>query len=539
MSRFNTLFENTWQIRWPLSMLIVCWMLWLPFTSVMANSFIKADCSDFINERPTRVSCGFFSLPLNHDTNSTDGLKSDGSTSSSTTIDKASAPTYPTVMIPVMIARSTRGLNELSEAAVLIPGGGGPGAGMGFGYSYEQGEFLQSYESLRQAGIDVVIVDQRGAGFSTPRLTCSESLDAFKSMLGTKHTFKQELQTYQTSISNCRKRLHQSHIDVEHFDTRQSALDFLAIMHELDYSRWFTIATSYATTIAQAIQALQPNAFDRIVLDSPVPLHYQHPLTFERTKSAIMESIERCNSISSCAKRYPNLGQKLDSIMMSASIEPYLIKIRVYDDEGYGSIKTVVADDTTLLSILGTAVYYNEHISELPSVITQLQKGLTQSLNGFTETYWYQATDDTYADGLNMTVHCKERQALENQYVAAHPAFSRSLSKASRLLLQSQQSLCRTWGVAAEPAAIPELRSDTSTLILAGALDPVISTEDIDYTASYFSNASVETIAGAGHSVWYQHECARRRVIDFLTNDPETINRTSAADCDAAVPGFK
>jgi pimeloyl-ACP methyl ester carboxylesterase len=505
------------------------------------KNFVKADCIDFINERPSRVYCGFFTMPLNHDTqiNSKPAGGDSVSSASGTSSITGGAVSANTVLIPVMVARSTRGVREARNAAVLIPGGGGPGAGMGFGYSYQPGEFLASYDSLRQAGIDVVIVDQRGAGFSRPRLTCSETLVAFKAMIGKVRTINEELAGYQTAISDCRNRLQQQHIDVAHFDTRQSAMDFLAIMRELDYPTWFTIATSYATTIAQAMVALQPSAFDRIVLDSPVPLHYQHPLTWERTKTAITNSIDRCVADDSCVKRYPNLAQKLEDILAIAAARPYLIKIRVYDDEGNIRIKTVVADDTTVLSILSTAVYYNEHISELPQVITGVHKGLPLSLNGFAETFWYQVTDDTYADGLNLTVHCKERQPLEESYMSANPGYHDQLSHASKLLLRSQLELCRIWRVAADADVIPRLQTDTSTLILAGGLDPVIGSEDIEHTAEYFTNVSVETMPGAGHSIWYQHECARDRVIDFLTSAADSATTSSAVNCDARVPGFK
>ena len=170
-------------------------------------------------------------------------------------------------------------------------------------------------------------------------------------MIGKKRTIEQELNGYQMAITQCRKRLRREHIDIQHFDTKQSAFDFLAIMQELDYSKWFTIATSYATTIAQAMQSLQPDAFNRIVLDSPVPLHYQHPITWERTQSAIAGSINRCAADRNCAHRYPDLSKKLDDILTSAASEPFRIKIRVYDESGTATAKTVVADNTTVLSL--------------------------------------------------------------------------------------------------------------------------------------------------------------------------------------------
>jgi len=524
-----------------LSILLACWTLFsIPVAEVLAASstgvsrFKAADCIDFINERPPQVTCGFFRLPLQHEhggdpaaenpqKNDAEGHRSDTSFAEQITI-------------PVLIARSEQSQSEDSQTALLVPGAGGPGASIGFGYEYRAGDFLAPYQTLRQAGIDIIIVDQRGAGLSSPRLTCAENIVALESLLGQRRSIKQELQAFQSSMVSCRNRIRQN-IQVEHFDTRQSALDFLMIMRELKYNEWFTIATSYATTIAQAMQALQPDSFDRLVLDSPVPLHFQQPMTLERTRRALVESINRCNHNAGCARRYPDLLAKLDSILLTAASKPYLIKIRIFDVSGNATIRTIVADDNTLLTILNSAIYYDEHISELPKVISGLHSGLTQSLNGFAETFWYQATDDTFADGLNMTVHCKERQHLEDHHVASIPGFENQLSIASRLILQAQKDLCIAWGVNAQPALLPNLTSDASTLILAGGLDPVISAEDIAHTASYFRNSIVETVAGATHSVWYQNECARDRVVEFLTgqNDAES----SAIDCDAAVSSFK
>lgn len=498
--------------------LVWCWLTGSSQAFAQA-SFSKADCQDFIGERPKQVTCGFFSLPLNHDAADTQA-------------------TTGSILIPALIARAT-GSTPQRNAAVLIPGGGGPGSGMGFGYSYEPGYFLKSYDTLRQAGLDVVIVDQRGAGLSKPRLSCAESIVAFESLLTRKRTLREELDQFAKAVADCRERLRRQHIAVEHFDTRQSALDFLQIMKALDYQGWHTIATSYATTIAQAMQALQADAFERVVLDSPVPLHYQHPVTLERTRDAIVGALARCSGSTACAARYPKLTEKLDAVLEAAARDPYPIKLRVYDSEGKLSVKTAVADDTTLLSIFSTAIYYNEHISELPLVINQLHDGLVQSLNSFTETYWYQATDDTYADGLHLTVHCKERQLLEEQYMASRPDYTQSLSQPSQLLIEAQRQLCQVWGVAKQPGLIPTFESDQHTLILAGGLDPVISIEDIQHAADYYRNALVETVAGAGHSVWYQHACARARVLGFLTSPAQMISASSAANCDANVPGFK
>jgi len=122
-----------------------------------ANKVRSAECIDFINESPAHVTCGFVDLPADHDVASS-----------------------RRVSIPILIARQTRIIGS-SKKAILIPGGGGPGASMGFGYSgYSRGEYLEYFDSLRRAGFDIVIVDQRGAGFSKPVLRCTETTRDFK-----------------------------------------------------------------------------------------------------------------------------------------------------------------------------------------------------------------------------------------------------------------------------------------------------------------------------------------------------------------------
>ena len=172
------------------------------------------------------------------------------------------------VTLPILIAGQTQSLSDAaSDKAILIPGGGGPGASIGFGELYLEGEYLGFYDSLRAAGFDIVILDQRGAGFAKPALRCAETSIAFKEAIASNLSFKDALNIYHESLSACRERLTDQNIPLADFDTYQSAQDFLAVIGLLPYNWWGALATSYATVIAQAMEVIKPQVFDRIVLD--------------------------------------------------------------------------------------------------------------------------------------------------------------------------------------------------------------------------------------------------------------------------------
>ncbi|OED38389.1 hypothetical protein AB833_19585 [Chromatiales bacterium (ex Bugula neritina AB1)] len=482
-------------------------------SSAVAATITEASCKEFINESPARVTCGFVKLPEHHE-----------------------AATENTVSIPILIAKSTRTLIHTAEKAILIPGGGGPGGSVGFGFNYTSGEYLKPYESLLQAGFDVVILDQRGTGLARPALHCPETIESFKNLIVRSRTVEEEINSYRTSILQCRQRLQDNSIDVNSYDSRQSALDFLAVMDALPYHWWGTLATSYATVLAQAMLLLKPQAFDRVVLDSPVPLDYQQPMTDEVAYQAVVKIIERCNREAECKSRYADLQQKLDSILEQARHQPYKIKIRLYND-GASHEKTLIADNSSLLSIFLTAIYSNKSIAELPRTIHRFHQGYNHALKSFTETYWYQSVNADFADGLNLTIHCKERLPLESSYLRSNPDVIDSLSRNSKAMLEAHTELCTLWKATGPYTLLPKQQFTPRALFLAGGLDPVINKSDINSSADDFSRRTATVIfPGAGHSIWFQSECAKQLTVDFFQHQGEF---PTSVICDDTQPTFK
>jgi len=469
------------------------------------NKIRSAECIDFINESPALVTCGFVDLPADHDVSSS-----------------------RTVSIPILIARQTRpmGLSKTgsSKKAILIPGGGGPGASMGFGYSgYSRGEYLEYFDSLRRAGFDIIIVDQRGAGLSKPVLRCTETTRDFKAGIVADIPLEIAVTSYQKAVAQCITRLIDQGINPADFDTYQSAKDFISIMESLPYTWWGTLATSYATAIAQAIETIKPAAFKRIVLDSPVPLDYQQPFTLESSIASMERLLTLCERTKRCNKKHSNIKQKFKTIVERAKDKPYKITIRVIDDNSQQSInKTLIIDDITLVDILINGSYSNYYLATIPHVIDQLHNAKLESLNELLEEYWYGNTDLDFAEGLSWTVHCKERQPLETDFLKRHPEYLNYYSPRSKLIMQYEQAICAAWNVGSTKLSTDNLFSP-ETLIISGDLDPVINADDVNNTVNDFNNSQAINMPGMGHSAWYQSACTRQNVSRFFAVDDKNF----------------
>ena len=458
----------------------------------LASDAVEIDCTELINEAPPDVTCQRLTLPVDH-----------------------FKDRRQTIEIPLLLARATAG--KRASQAILIPGGGGPGSPVGFGYLYEPGEFLEFYEPLLAAGFDVVFVDQRGAGLSSPMLACEESVDDFRRLVQAQYDLQQSMQIQLESATRCRERLIYSGVNPVLFNTQQSAADFLAIIDSLNYEHWHVLATSYATAIAQAMLLNRPNAFASVVLDSPVPLDYQQPLSQALVREGIRKTIRQCTRRDSCAQRYANIEEKFDTVLARASRQPYKVKIVASDESGLTRRRTLVVDQHILTAMLFTALYSNQSIRQLPKVIDALHDGEVQSLNAFAEELWYQGVDPDYADGLYLSVHCRERLPLEARFERDHPRIVQALEADSQLLLENQRAMCRIWQAGKDKKLGAAGIFTARTLVLAGQLDPIISSADIANTVDNFSNVQTLTEPFSGHAVWYQSDCARRQVARFFS----------------------
>ncbi len=188
---------------------------------------------------------------------------------------------------------------------------GGPGlSGIRFG----RGRLFGLFDALRAAG-DVVLLDQRGAGDSTPSLACAEPL-----ALALDRAFSRDdvLRARIDSTRRCAERLEQSAIDLSAFNTNESADDVAALAQALGAETISLLGWSYGTHLAFAVLRRHEGLVARAVLAGPEgPDHtYKLPSRIQRQLETIAERAR------ATAPRAPDLVETMRRVLETVAREP-------------------------------------------------------------------------------------------------------------------------------------------------------------------------------------------------------------------------
>lgn len=155
---------------------------------------------------------------------------------------------------------------------------GGPG-GSGIGIARAP-EYYRLFDAMRSVG-DVILLSQRGTGFSSPRLTCRgagepnpldlfASADRMSAVLGP------------LSVA-CAAELRGKGIDLSAYNTNASADDLEDLRLALGVPRVSLLGFSYGTHLALAVVRRHPSSIERVILaGTEGPDHSQkYPHTFD------------------------------------------------------------------------------------------------------------------------------------------------------------------------------------------------------------------------------------------------------------------
>lgn len=137
---------------------------------------------------------------------------------------------------------------------------GGPGSsGLDQLRLADEFKLVEFYRSIA----DVVVFDQRGAGHSTPTMTCTQTAHYpddqplewahVRSML-------------RTMLAACRDHWRQQGIDLGAYNTLESAADVDDLRKALGYHRMTLVGGSYGSHLALQVMRLYPKAVDRVML---------------------------------------------------------------------------------------------------------------------------------------------------------------------------------------------------------------------------------------------------------------------------------
>jgi pimeloyl-ACP methyl ester carboxylesterase len=317
---------------------------------------------------------------------------------------------------------------------------------------------------------DLVLFDQRGAGWSEPALECPE-IPAMASRLLTEDltSAEEQARTVEAALA-CRDRLiEEEGVDLSAYTSADSAADIADLRRALGYEEWNLYGVSYGTRLALTVLRDHPDGVRSVALDSPYPLevdYYSEALpNFERALSSFLGATEPS----------PEMEWLLSNLALDL------------DDLGVDVVSIVLGG--SLLQM------------------------------------------ETLSLGMHLSVQCAEEAPFSSPEaitaVAQKQPWLRLLVQRGLPIAEGLFTVCASWG-AETPAAEENqpVRSDIPALVLTGGLDMITPPAWGEVVVQNLANGHLVEFPAAGHGALFYSDCAGEMIGEFL-EAPEAAPDTS------------
>ena len=346
---------------------------------------------------------------------------------------------------------------------------------------------------------DVVLIDQRGTGRSTP-LKCQ----AFK---------PRDDEAFDVDplprARQCVQELAAQGVDAAQYTTTAWISDLEAMRVALGYPRWNLWGGSYGTRVAQEYLRRHPGVVRTVTLDGVAPPSLVISLDIWRTRQAALQAIfAACAASASCAAAHPAVAASLARI--EAFLGPNGRDMDIADPRTAVAERHRVTFDV-VLGALQPLTYSPETASLLPEMLALAAQGDLGPILASVS-----AASGNLAEQMNAALHfsvtCAEdvpriRPGMEKETLAGLP---------TRRLAEQTIAVCGVWPRGTMPAdfAAP-VASDKPVLLLSGGMDPVTPPAYGTEVAKGFPNSRHVIAPGYGHIVSV-HGCGPRLVGAFV-----------------------
>ncbi len=396
---------------------------------------------------------------------------------------------------------------------------GGPGGGG----VYDFAPYITTQNrTLFMNDRDLILIDQRGTGYSTPSLRCTET-DALIYQTDVNVTPQQGNQIYNTALTQCRQRLISQGIDLAQYTTYNAAADLHDLITVLKLQQVNLWGISYGTRLAEEMMRSFPQGVRSVILDSSVPPSVSHladPKNMARVFNVLWNG---CQSNATCNSNYPNLQQTFYNLYAQLNAHP--ITFQATDTYGTGKTYTVLFHGDDLVNTLFTSFYVTSFIANDPKMIYALKNGDSTLLAQFYGDYEF---DTSISTGLYYSVECAEdlNFATTSDYQNAALSYPAPIRTNQTIgFIGSYQQGCATWNVPSVPASFRQnITSSIPTLIYADEYDPVTPPTNGQTNAQGLSNGYLFNMPGLGHGA-FSDPCAdsiRYAFQDTPTTKPDS-----------------
>jgi len=351
---------------------------------------------------------------------------------------------------------------------------------------------------------DIVLVDQRGTGRSSP-LDC-EALkpdDSFEAAFDVDIVAR---------AAACVKELTARGVDAAQYTTAAWVEDLDAVRASLGYANINLWGGSYGTRAALEYLRRHPDRVRAVVLDGVAPpsMIVNFDVWPSRDR-AIDRIIESCQGTPACRGAHPDLAATLASIRRR--LGPAGRDVAVANPRT-GAVETLRVTFDHIVAALQPLTYAPELAALMPEMIARTAKGDYGPL--FAAAL---LLSGNLAEQMNAALHYSVTCAEDAPRLSLGGVRGGLEGVRSQALARRVLAVCDVWPRGKVPIdATTPVNSDVPVLIFSGALDPVTPPANGDEVAKTLPHNRHVVARGFGHIV-STHACAPRLIAAFL-DDP-------------------
>lgn len=406
-------------------------------------------------------------------------------------------------------------------------------------------DYITLSAQLEGLGREVIVLDARGTGRSTPSLVCPE-VEALphapvKAPVGDTRTRHEFLE----AISACHDRLVSQGVDLTAFDLHEMAADAEDLRAALGIDRWNVMALGTAGRIALQYLRDYPDHLRSVVLDSTEwPGVDPFVESVQGTRFAIEQLVSTCEAAPGCRRRAPHLARDIEELLRRFHERPFVADISdVPDlDEQTGNVLMdggwfAVWLRARLAGIRPPGTFVPNAIDELArgsdeAVVLQASRLTSRQLcQGFLPSPCM--TDVVMSWGIHLSVMCRDVLPFTDRtplgdLVADDPAFQEGFGRSPHL------EACGAWEAGqGDPAVATAVRSDVPTLVIVGRFDPFGSLPYAEQGTATLTNSHIVVSPVNGHVVTGKQlvpDSCLVQIRDAWLDDPSAKPNTACVD---------
>lgn len=340
---------------------------------------------------------------------------------------------------------------------------------------------------------DLIFIDQRGLGSSTPLLCQASTTGSFTQSL-------LQLQTEEvTRLTKCKN----SYGDyLKHFTTRDTVQDIDAVRLAMGYPQINIWGVSYGTRVAMDYAHIYPAAVRTLMLDGVAPASIAIPNAMANTEVTIERYLSFCEQEPTCHKAFGRVNKKYQQLIQQLKHQSVSIVI----EHPFTGVATPINLDADVFSaVLRSALYSRDLARLIPFVIFHAEQENYQPLARLAVMTFESSQESSLNELLHFAIICSEDFYNPNLELEGLPDYA-----------VQTYSLCNNWPTKKLPKGFfDQQKLSVPTLTLSGYFDPVTPAQYAELVTKDNHDA-VRLIAPGGHHGVSTEGCSKQVLAKFI-----------------------